>query len=107
MPQQVYNFGAGPAMLPIPVMEKIRDEFLDFQGMGIASYLLAVLEKIAKENQYTHFSASVLRENKAMLQVFKKRYPNLKLSTEAAGEVLIEMHLSDARETQKTSDQTP
>jgi hypothetical protein len=66
-----------------------------------------VLEKIAKENNYTHFSASVLRENKAMLQVFKKRYPNLKLSTEAAGEVLIEMHLSDARETQKTSDQTP
>jgi acyl-CoA hydrolase/GNAT superfamily N-acetyltransferase len=79
----------------------------DFQGMGIASYLLTVLEKIAKENNYTHFSASVLRENKAMLQVFKKRYPNLKLSTEAAGEVLIEMHLSDARETQKTSDQTP
>ena len=79
----------------------------DFQGMGIASYLLTVLEKIAKENNYTHFSASVLRENKAMLQVFKKRYPNLKISTEAAGEVLIEMHLSDARENQKTSDQTP
>ena len=30
---QVYNFGAGPAMLPQPVMERIRDEFLDFQGM--------------------------------------------------------------------------
>jgi phosphoserine aminotransferase len=36
MSQQVYNFGAGPAMLPIPVMEKVRDEFLDFQGMGIS-----------------------------------------------------------------------
>ena len=36
MAQQVYNFGAGPAMLPKPVMERIRDEFLDFQGMGVS-----------------------------------------------------------------------
>lgn len=34
MTHRVYNFGAGPAMLPLPVMEKIRDEFLDYQGMG-------------------------------------------------------------------------
>jgi phosphoserine aminotransferase len=34
MSQRVYNFGAGPAMLPLPVMEKIRDEFLDYHGMG-------------------------------------------------------------------------
>ena len=31
---RVFNFGAGPAMLPTSVMEKARDEFLDFQGMG-------------------------------------------------------------------------
>jgi acyl-CoA hydrolase/GNAT superfamily N-acetyltransferase len=79
----------------------------DFQGMGIASYLLAVLEKIAKENHYTHFSASVLRENTAMLKVFKKRYPNLKVSTQAANEVLIEMDLSDKREIEKFSEQKP
>ncbi len=36
MSDQVFNFGAGPAMLPIPVMERIRDEFLDFQGMGVS-----------------------------------------------------------------------
>lgn len=34
MSQRVYNFGAGPAMLPTPVMERIRDEFLDYRGMG-------------------------------------------------------------------------
>ena len=79
----------------------------DFQGMGIASYLLAVLEKIAKENHYTNFSASVLHENRAMIQVFKKRYPNLKISTQAAGEVLIEMDLSDAHEIEEPSDQKP
>lgn len=36
MSQQVYNFGAGPAMLPVPVMERIREEFLDFQSMGVS-----------------------------------------------------------------------
>jgi phosphoserine aminotransferase len=34
MTDQVYNFGAGPAMLPIPVMQQIKEEFLDYQGMG-------------------------------------------------------------------------
>ena len=36
MTKQVYNFGAGPAMLPVPVMQKIQEEFLDFQGMGVS-----------------------------------------------------------------------
>jgi acyl-CoA hydrolase/GNAT superfamily N-acetyltransferase len=68
----------------------------DYQGMGIASYLLALLEKIAKENNYTHFKAAVLRENSAMIQVFKNRYPDLKISTESGNEVLIEMDLADS-----------
>jgi phosphoserine aminotransferase len=36
MAEKVYNFGAGPAMLPVPVMQKIRDEFLDYNGMGVS-----------------------------------------------------------------------
>ncbi len=52
----------------------------DCQGMGICSYLLELLEKIAIENGYTGFSATVLRENTAMIHVFKKRYPALKTS---------------------------
>lgn len=32
----IYNFGAGPAMLPVPVMERIQAEFLDFRGMGVS-----------------------------------------------------------------------
>ncbi|MEX0903619.1 MAG: 3-phosphoserine/phosphohydroxythreonine transaminase [Pseudohongiellaceae bacterium] len=31
---RVYNFSAGPAMLPTAVMEKAQREFLDFNGMG-------------------------------------------------------------------------
>ncbi|HET8690978.1 MAG TPA: 3-phosphoserine/phosphohydroxythreonine transaminase [Steroidobacteraceae bacterium] len=29
---RVYNFSAGPAMLPLPVLEQARDELLDWQG---------------------------------------------------------------------------
>lgn len=31
---RIYNFGAGPAMLPTPVMEKAQAEFLDYNNMG-------------------------------------------------------------------------
>ncbi|MEX0738517.1 MAG: 3-phosphoserine/phosphohydroxythreonine transaminase [Pseudohongiella sp.] len=31
---RVYNFGAGPAMLPTSVMERAQREFLDYNGMG-------------------------------------------------------------------------
>ncbi|MCG8338012.1 MAG: 3-phosphoserine/phosphohydroxythreonine transaminase [Proteobacteria bacterium] len=34
MKEKVYNFGAGPAKLPFPVIQKIREDFLDFKNMG-------------------------------------------------------------------------
>lgn len=34
MKKPVYNFGAGPAKLPLPVIEQIQSEFLDFSEMG-------------------------------------------------------------------------
>ncbi len=36
MSQQVYNFGAGPAMLPAEVMQQIQQELLDYRGMGVS-----------------------------------------------------------------------
>ena len=36
MSEKVFNFGAGPAMLPEPVMQKIREEWLDYRGMGVS-----------------------------------------------------------------------
>lgn len=32
----IYNFGAGPAMLPREVMQQVKDEFLDWHGTGIS-----------------------------------------------------------------------
>jgi len=36
MSNKVYNFGAGPATLPEPVMQKIQQEWCDYQGMGVS-----------------------------------------------------------------------
>lgn len=68
----------------------------DFQNMGIASYLLRKLEAIAKENDYRFFTASVLRENASMVQVFKKRYPNAEITTNGGSEVTLTMDFADA-----------
>jgi hypothetical protein len=64
--------------------------------MGIASYLLGVLEDIARENDFRSFSAAVLRENASMIQVFKKRYPNAEVTTSGESEFTIIMDFSDA-----------
>jgi len=31
-----YNFNPGPSTLPLPVLEKVRDELLDYQGTGMS-----------------------------------------------------------------------
>ncbi len=33
---RVHNFGAGPAVLPEPVLEQVRSELLDYQGTGMS-----------------------------------------------------------------------
>ncbi len=48
----------------------------DYQNRGIGSYLLKLIEKIARENHYIGFSASVLPENKAMQKIFHQHYPD-------------------------------
>ncbi|NNJ99312.1 MAG: GNAT family N-acetyltransferase [Desulfatitalea sp.] len=53
----------------------------DYQGMGVTSHLLPQMEAIAKENGFKGFVATVLKENKAMVRVFKKCYPNAQIIT--------------------------
>ncbi|MBW1867470.1 MAG: GNAT family N-acetyltransferase, partial [Deltaproteobacteria bacterium] len=69
----------------------------DFQGAGVASYLLGMLEDIARENSYKEFSATVLRENPAMIHVFKKRYPSAKTSLSGGSDISILMDFEDSR----------
>ncbi len=50
---RVFNFSAGPAMMPLPVLEEIQSELLDYQGSGMSvmemSHRSKVFDKIAKE----------------------------------------------------------
>lgn len=36
MTKRIHNFNAGPAALPLPVLEEIRDELIDFKGSGMS-----------------------------------------------------------------------
>lgn len=66
----------------------------DYQGQGLASYLLEQLEIIARENLYKGFFATTLRENEAMIHVFRRRYPNAKVVS-SSSDVMIYMDFDD------------
>ncbi|MCP8268343.1 aminotransferase class V-fold PLP-dependent enzyme, partial [Listeria monocytogenes] len=34
--ERVYNFSAGPAVLPVPVLEKVQRELLSYNGSGMS-----------------------------------------------------------------------
>ena len=70
----------------------------DFQGMGIASYLLEILEGIAKENDYERFTATVLQDNQGMLSVFRKRYPKAELKATGGNEIAVKMDFKPREE---------
>ncbi len=36
MAHRIYNFNAGPAALPLPVLEEIQEQFVDFKGTGMS-----------------------------------------------------------------------
>jgi acyl-CoA hydrolase len=63
----------------------------NYQGHGIASYLLKKLEEIARQNGYKGFTATVLRDNQPMIRTFEKRYPHAKNRLEPGGELYFEM----------------
>ncbi|MGT2907666.1 3-phosphoserine/phosphohydroxythreonine transaminase [Streptococcus dentiloxodontae] len=53
----IYNFSAGPATLPKPVLETARDEMLDYQGSGMSvlemSHRSPEFDKIIKDAEKT------------------------------------------------------
>jgi RimJ/RimL family protein N-acetyltransferase len=63
----------------------------EYQNMGLGTYLLTILDKIARENKYTAFTAAVLNDNKAMIRVFEKCYPHLNMKRGLSGDIEIFM----------------
>ena len=66
----------------------------DFQGQGVAGYLCKELEKVASANGFEGFFATTLPENRSMINLCKKLYPDIKITTNA-GEVDIWMKFTN------------
>jgi len=81
------DLGKGHAEVAFVVRE-------DFQGAGIASYLLKQLEKIARENGFSKFVATTMSGNKSMRHVFQKHFPNMVIEQEGS-EVELFMDFED------------
>lgn len=69
MPRKVINFYAGPAALPLPALERARDELLDFRGTGMS---VMEISHRAKEYDDVHNEAiALVRELLAIPDDFK------------------------------------
>ena len=56
---RIFNFCAGPATLPLPVLEKARDELLDFRGLGMS--LMEISHRSAAFDEVAQTSEACLR----------------------------------------------
>ncbi len=61
---RVYNFSAGPAALPLPVLEQARDELLDWQGRG-----LSVMEDSHRGRPFVELAEQSERDLRALLSI--------------------------------------
>jgi phosphoserine aminotransferase len=69
--KRVHNFGAGPAVLPIPVLERVRAELFDYAGTGMSvmemSHRSAAFEGILQRAEADLRSLLGLGEDHAVL----------------------------------------
>ena len=62
--KRVFNFNAGPATLPLPVLERIREELLDWRGSG-----MSVMEMSHRSPEYESISASAEQKLRSLLAI--------------------------------------
>lgn len=61
---RVYNFSAGPAALPEPVLARARDELLDWRGAG-----MSVMEMSHRGKEFTEIAQSAERDFRELLAI--------------------------------------
>ena len=61
---RIHNFNAGPAALPLPVLEEIRDSFLDFQGTG-----MSIVEMSHRSKEFEAILAEAIQRLKRLLKL--------------------------------------
>ncbi len=61
---RVHNFSAGPSTLPVPVLEQIRDEIVEFRGMG-----MSLIEASHRSKEYDAVHCETIALIKELLSV--------------------------------------
>ena len=62
--KRIFNFNAGPAALPLPVLERIREELLDWRGSG-----MSVMEMSHRSPEYESINASAEQKLRSLLAI--------------------------------------
>jgi phosphoserine aminotransferase len=61
---RVHNFNAGPGALPLPVLERIREELLDWRGSG-----MSVMEMSHRSPEYESINAAAEQKLRSLLAI--------------------------------------
>jgi phosphoserine aminotransferase len=61
---RVYNFSAGPSMLPVPVLEEVRDELLNYRGTGES-----VMEMSHRSSEFVEIYQEAVQDLRDLLNV--------------------------------------
>ena len=69
---RIFNFGAGPAMLPTEVMEKAQREFLNYKNMGAS--VIEISHRSPEFDQIINHCDSMLRELASIPDNYKILY---------------------------------
>jgi phosphoserine aminotransferase len=64
MTKRIFNFNAGPAALPLPVLEEIKAEFLDYKGTG-----MSVIEMSHRSKAFEGIINEAVERTKRLLNV--------------------------------------
>lgn len=87
---RIFNFSAGPGSLPVPVLEQIRDELLNWRGKG-----MSVMEMSHRGKDYDGIHMEALANLRKLMQI-PDEYGVLMLQGGASLEnALVPMNLAD------------
>ena len=61
---RVYNFSAGPAAIPVPVLEQVRNDIPDWASTG-----MSVMEVSHRSNEFVELAATAEQDFRDLLQI--------------------------------------
>lgn len=64
MGKRIFNFNPGPAALPLPVLEQVREEFLDYKGTG-----MSITEISHRSKQFEECLNQAVERTKRLLNI--------------------------------------